>query len=122
MPHILTRGLRVALDVALISLAFWAAFLFRFEFAVPPAWARVALANWPVVAAIEYAALLSFGVHRYTWRCMGFPEALRVGWALTLSSAILVTFRLLLAANGRVFGLVGIPLGVLATNFFLTLV
>jgi len=122
MPHILTRGLRVALDIALISLAFWAAFLFRFEFAVPPAWARVALANWPFVAVIEYAALLGFGVHRFTWRYMGFPEALRVGWAMTASTAVLVTFRLLLSANGRVFGLVGIPLGVLATNFFLILV
>lgn len=122
MPHLLTRGLRVALDLALVSVAFWAAFLFRFEFAVPAAWARVALANWPFVAVIEYGALLGFGVHRYSWRYMGLPETLRIGWAIALSTAVLVTFRLLLSTNGHVLGLVGIPLGVLATNFFLSLV
>lgn len=122
MPHLLTRGLRVALDLALLSVAFWAAFLFRFEFSLPAAWARVALANWPFVVVIEYGALLGFGVHRYSWRYMGLLETLRIGWAMSASTAVLVTVRLLLAANGRVLGLIGIPLGVLATNFFLSLV
>jgi hypothetical protein len=38
MPRYLTRGLQVFGDLVTLSLAYWLAFLFRFEFRLPYDW------------------------------------------------------------------------------------
>ena len=121
MPHYVTRGLRVVVDLALLSLAFWAAFLFRFELQLPQRWVTVALISWPYVVAFEFVVLGLFGVHRFSWRYISIGETVRMGAALATASLFLVSLRVG-AIDIAGLDLPILPFGVLATNFFLGLV
>src|SRR5687767_12715077 len=93
MSRVLTRGLQIAVDLAVLSLAYWAAFLFRFEFAIPRLWLETALLNWGYVVAIGYLTLVVFGVPRYSWRYISMTEMLRIGVAVATWTTALVGLR-----------------------------
>lgn len=119
MPRYLSRVGRVAFDIAVISLAYWTAWLFRFEFHIPAIARGVALLTWPCVLALHYVALLAFGVHRMAWRYINLRDAVQVLFAVSCSAALVVTARLvrLLPETQTV-----IPLGVLAMDYVLVIV
>lgn len=116
MPRFLNRGLTVVFDAAVLSLAYWLAWLFRTEFA-PGAALDVILITWPYVILLQYACLAALGVPRMSWRYVSMRDAARMLYAGGLSTAVLVALRLGLPALG--VRLVVIPLGVLAMNFAL---
>ncbi len=113
MSRTLTRSLQVVVDLLVLSVALWLAFLFRFEFRIPREWAHVALTRWPFVIALTYAVLLAAGVHRYAWRYISLREILRIGPAVALAALVLAVVRLVSGdiTPDRVLSL---PLGVLA--------
>lgn len=117
MPRFL-KSIRVAADLGVMSLAYWLAFLFRFEFQIQRSILEVVLLNWPWVALCHYLALVAFGVPRMSWRYVNMRDTAHVMVAVATSTALLVTLRLrhlMPAANpGGV-----IPLGVLAMDFVL---
>src|ERR1043165_5238841 len=116
MPRFLNRSMRVALDIAVLSLAYWVAWLFRFEFVIPYAVLDVAAETWPVVIGLQFVMILVFSVPRMAWRYISIRDAQRVLVATSSAGAILVTLRLLrLLPQADSF----IPLGVLAMDFVL---
>ena len=117
MPRYLTRGLQVVLDLAALSVAFWTAFLFRFELSLPFFWARVAAVNWPYVVALEYGVLWAFAVPRYSWRYVSLRETARIGLAVAASTLVLVALRFAFGRYGGSLQLAVMPLGVLGSNF-----
>jgi FlaA1/EpsC-like NDP-sugar epimerase len=119
MTRYLTRGLQVALDLLVLSAAYWLAFLLRFEMHIPPLWMTVALATWPYVVALEYGVLSLFGVPRFSWRYIGIRETLRVAQAMAGSALVVMIVRLSLEDIGGLVGFVVVPLGVIATNLLL---
>ncbi|MGE0549003.1 MAG: polysaccharide biosynthesis protein [Kofleriaceae bacterium] len=123
MSRVLTRSLQVVVDLATISIAYWLAFLFRFEFSIPRVWFEVAVVNWGYVVAICYATLAAFGVPRYSWRYVSLREVLRIGVAVGASTSVLVALRLgFAAADVRINSLFIVPLGVLAMTSVLSFV
>jgi FlaA1/EpsC-like NDP-sugar epimerase len=94
MSRYLTRGLQTVADLSVLSIAYWLAFLFRFEFSIPSTWLQSALVNWPFVVAIQYCTLGLFGVLRMSWRYIGMREILRIGFATGASAAFLLGFRI----------------------------
>ena len=54
MSRYLTRGLQIAVDLGVLSVALWLAFLIRFEFAIPGVWFTVLLIAWPLVLAVPF--------------------------------------------------------------------
>jgi FlaA1/EpsC-like NDP-sugar epimerase len=123
MPRLISRGLQVALDVFVLSLAYWLAFLFRFEFAIPRSWLQVLLITWPYALSLQYLALTLFGVPRMSWRYVSIRDAARVAYAITAATFVLVTVRMVLPVlgSGRI-DVVLIPLGVLAMDLVLAFV
>jgi len=117
MPRFLNRGLTIVLDAAVLTLAYWMAWLFRMEFQVLPPYRDVILLTWPSVILLQYACLAGLGVPRMSWRYVGMRDAARVLYAGSLSTAVLVALRLALPALGIKSFI--IPLGVLAMNFAL---
>ncbi len=111
------RGLQVGLDVLMLSITYWLAWLVRFEFAIPTSWLHVLLATWPYVIALHYASLAIFRVPTLSWRYIGIGDIGRVLGALTASSALLVGVRLARPFTEYGVGIVGIPLGVLCIHF-----
>jgi len=119
MPRFINRTLRIAFDFGVMSLAYWFAWLFRFEFQIPAVAMSVALMTWPCVVGLQYVVLAAFGIPRVAWRYMNISDVLQVGVAITVSTSILFGLRLahLLPATNNV-----IPLSVLAMDFFLVFV
>jgi len=112
------RSLQIVLDSTALSIAFWLAFLFRFEFDIPAVELKRLLLNWPYVIALQYAGLWLFGVPRLSWRYMMMRDAVRIGLSITASTVVLVLLRLAIEHLTDINILV-IPLGVLAMNYAL---
>jgi FlaA1/EpsC-like NDP-sugar epimerase len=117
MPlRLFNRTVQVTLDVAILSFAYWLAFLFRFEFSLSPHWLKVVLFTWPYVLLMQYGSLALFGVPRLSWRYISIGDVSRVLSATLIASVMLAVVRLAgpyVAPN--VDSLV-IPLGVIAMN------
>lgn len=118
MPR-LFRSIQAVFDLAVLSAAYWLAFLFRFEFSIPSAWLRSSLAGWPYVVLIGYGVLGLLGVPKLSWRYTSLREAARIALALALATAILVVLRGVRFALPVVDWVVVVPYGVLCMNFFL---
>ncbi|HEU0030833.1 MAG TPA: nucleoside-diphosphate sugar epimerase/dehydratase [Kofleriaceae bacterium] len=118
MPRFLTRGLQIAVDLGVLSAAFWLAFLIRFEFSIPSYWLQIASISWPFVLGLEYGALVVFGVPKYAWRYISFKEAATVVLAMTVASSLLLIPRLL---DGIALEFLFLPLGVLCANLVLAI-
>ncbi|HEY4176128.1 MAG TPA: nucleoside-diphosphate sugar epimerase/dehydratase [Kofleriaceae bacterium] len=116
----LNRSLRTALDIAVLSIAYWLAFLFRFEFQLPRVAAGVLLVSWPYVILLQYAALAAFGIPRMAWRYVSMLDTVRMLGAMGASGVVLVLLRLVAPVTGLSFLIV--PYGVLAMNFVLAFV
>lgn len=118
MPRFFARSLQIVLDSTVLSVAFWLAFLFRFEFEIPASQIKLVLINWPYVIALQYFGLWLFGVPRMSWRYMTMRDAVRVLASVTASTTVLVGIRFTLEALTDATVLF-IPLGVLAMNYVL---
>ncbi len=121
MPRFLQRSLLSILDVIGLSIAYWLAFLFRFEFDIPRSEAQMVLLNWPYVVGIHFFGLYMLGIPRMSWRYMTMRDTVRIAFAVGLSSSILVTVRVsatLLTDHRMMF----LPLGVLAMDIVLAFV
>src|SRR3954471_7502844 len=119
MPRFLGRSIRMVFDLGVMSLAYWLAWLFRFEFQIPLVALKVAALTWPCVVGLQYATLLGFGVERIAWRYINMRDAMRILSATVISATVLVALRIahLLPITTSI-----IPLGVLAMDFVLGLV
>jgi FlaA1/EpsC-like NDP-sugar epimerase len=121
MPRFFQRSLLVILDIVGLSIAYWLAFQFRFEFHIPPDQLTLVLASWPYVVAAHYAGLYLLQVPRMSWRYMTMRDTIRVGFAVTLSTTFLVIVRTaapIFSSHWFVF----LPYGVIAMDFVLAFV
>ncbi|MEJ7596872.1 MAG: nucleoside-diphosphate sugar epimerase/dehydratase [Kofleriaceae bacterium] len=118
MPRLIKRSLQIALDLLVLSVAYWLAFLFRFEFRLPQSIVELFLIDWPVVVLIQYCFLALFGVPRMAWRYMSMHDVVRVMIAVSASTIVLAILRLGLPSM-TTSSAVYIPLGVLAMDFAL---
>ena len=118
MPR-LFRSIQAAFDLAVLSAAYWLAFLFRFEFSIPSAWLRSSLISWPYVVMIGYGALALLGVPKLSWRYVSLREAGRIAFAGAFATSILVGLRGVRFALPVTHWVVIVPYSVLCMNFFL---
>ena len=91
-----TRAVGLAVDSAVLAVAYWGAFLLRFDFHPPRwGWRAVALSFVTVVAA-HLAALLACGCYRIAWRRFSTRDLPRYLLATALAAAALTALRLLM--------------------------
>src|SRR3569623_484833 len=120
MITFLDRSLRTVLDIAVLSIAYWLAFLFRFELQITHAGAGVLFVSWPYVIALQYAALAAWGIPRMAWRYVSMVDTMHVFIAMASSGVVLLVLSLLPTLTG--ISILVVPLGVLATDFVLAIV
>jgi FlaA1/EpsC-like NDP-sugar epimerase len=120
MSRIVIKGTQVLLDLVVLSIAFWLAFLFRFEFQPNIQQYKLLFFTWPYVILFKYLVMVLFGVPNFSWRYVGTREATRIWAALTVASVVLVSLRLGLADFGGHTRFVVIPLGILAIDYTLS--
>ncbi len=124
MLRVTARIAQTLLDLAVLSAAYWLAFLLRFDFAghLPFQMFKRLLFTWPYVVGFEYFVLSLFAVPRFAWRYVGLREAAKVLWALSVVALALFAARLVSATYQQLwphaqYALV--PIGVIAANFVL---
>ena len=98
------RLAEILLDSVLIAVAFYCAFLLRFDGAVPPDFVQAFQLTLGVVIAARVAAFALFGVYRSSWEYAGILDLYRVLGGVALSTAVIfayVSWRAPLVANTR---------------------
>lgn len=84
------RLLVFAVDIALIAVAYVAAFLLRFDFAIPADQWNIFLRGLWIVLAIKPLVFLVSGLYRNLWRYASLHDAMEIFKVITISSVMAV--------------------------------
>jgi FlaA1/EpsC-like NDP-sugar epimerase len=117
--RLLNRSVQLAADVAILATAYAAAYVVRFEAAVPGLMWRTLAWTLPYVVAAQYALLRAFGVHRLAWRYVSIPDVRRIAYVVGASACILIATRILGVQAARAYEPITraiIPFGVTLTD------
>lgn len=98
------------LDFTIVMMAGMAAYIARFEGAIPSSYYRQLMVFVPTLAIARIATNWAFGVYRMVWRYVGLAEALRFAQAVAVVSTAVVLVRLLF---GRVEPRIIVPLSII---------
>lgn len=126
MRAFLLRGSQMAIDVGVLAIAFFLAFVLRFDWDIPFDMFRRLVLTFPYVIAFQFVVLLVFSVHRFSWRYFGLREAVRIGAAVALTAVVLLGLRIGLAPTVRAGNFTArfllLPIGVIAIDGVLAFV
>ena len=114
---LLTRRMQAAMDAVAIAAAFGVAYVFRFDFSIPPDYVRRLVAQVPWVVAFYVAGLFAFGVYNLIWRYVGLAELRRFIAAAAVATVPLLVGRLALPDALRDFR---VPVSVSLMTAFLS--
>ncbi|MCY7376438.1 MAG: polysaccharide biosynthesis protein [Pyrinomonadaceae bacterium] len=93
----LRRPFQLAADIAVLSGAFFLAYLFRFEFELSEYYLDNALTQLPFVVFIQFAALFLVGAYSIIWRYVSLEDIKAFLKAALISGVILILIRLLVS-------------------------
>ncbi|MEE8111013.1 MAG: hypothetical protein V3T44_08290 [bacterium] len=82
--------LEVLIDFCLICIAYYLAFLLRFEGIAPDRYIDLFFESLPVVIAIKLGAFFFFGLYRNVWRYVSVEDLVAIAKAITLGSLICI--------------------------------
>lgn len=102
-------------DLAAVIAAWWLAYLFRFNFDIPPSHLASLKETLPWVISIQVAAFLWFGLYRGVWRYASLPDLRRILLAVLAGAAAVALGLFLLQL------LAGVPRSVLLLDPILLL-
>ena len=122
MSRFVNRTTQNIIDVVVLSLAFWLAFLLRFDW--QPTFEMVTRHAfvWPYIVALQFALLVSFGIPRFAWRYVGLREATRIAFSIGTAAIVLLVARVISARSLHIFPhalYALVPIGVIAINSIL---
>jgi FlaA1/EpsC-like NDP-sugar epimerase len=113
------QAVLLVLDGILISLAFYLAFLLRFDGDIPPERLGQFLRHLPVLLVLRLSVHVFFGIQRWSFRLSGFHEAVRlIETSLCGSAAFVAVFYFLQRAAEDLT--LGPPRSVVVIEFLLT--
>ena len=88
--------LLLAIDLALVLVAWWLAFWLRFNLELPEEYAWLALLSLPLCLAGHAAGLLMLRVYRQVWRYIGLPELRQLAGGVLLGALLTAAAVLML--------------------------
>ncbi|SDK12220.1 NDP-sugar epimerase, includes UDP-GlcNAc-inverting 4,6-dehydratase FlaA1 and capsular polysaccharide biosynthesis protein EpsC [Methylophilus rhizosphaerae] len=83
-------------DAIAVVFAWWVAFLFRFNFHVPPAYLGYLLESLPIIFILHSVCFYSFGLYRGLWRFASLPDLKRIVRAIAFGALLTVSFALVI--------------------------
>lgn len=95
-------ALALAHDVVAAAVAWYGAYLLRFNFELPPEHSAVMLQTLWVVLPLQAIAFVSFGLYRGTWRFASVLDLKRILLTVTVSAVVLVAVLFMLSTSFRV--------------------
>ena len=94
--YLLFSGIQVVLDISLLSAAFVAAYLLRFDFYVPPDEVRNFLIQLPLVVLLQFVAMTMAGARGSIWRYTDLAHLKSFLYAALGSFIVVAVLRLAL--------------------------
>ncbi len=82
------RVFEVLLDVVLVTMAYYGAYLLRFDGAMPAEHLTVVMSTLPLVILLQMPFLVLGGVYRGLWRYTGISDLVKIGRAVVLGTAV----------------------------------
>ncbi len=79
----------IAHDLAAVVAAWWLAYLFRFNFDIPPSHLSFLLSILPWVVLSQFASFQLFGLYRGHWKYASLPDLRRILLAILLGIAVI---------------------------------
>lgn len=110
------RLMQLAVDVGLLAAAYIAAFLVRFEGAIPRTLWRTLAVSLPLVVVLQMGVLRQRGVHRLVWRYISLPDARKILAAVATATLVLLCVRAVIGSSWYEHHLASSPLELL-NNF-----
>ena len=95
-------ALALAHDVVAAAVAWYGAYLLRFNFELPPEHHAVMLQTLWLVLPLQAVAFISFGLYRGTWRFASVLDLKRILLTVTVSAVVLVALLFMLSTTFRV--------------------
>ncbi|MCO6511312.1 MAG: polysaccharide biosynthesis protein [Aridibacter famidurans] len=95
----LRRPVQLIADVAILSGAFWFAYLLRFDFNIPGHYRASAINQLPFVVFIQFASLFAAGAYSIIWRYVSLEDIKAFLKAAVISGTILLVIRLVFVAE-----------------------
>ena len=80
---------QVAVDAALLAIAWFAAFELRFDFDRAPGWGSYWQQTIAIAVGIKIASLLAFGAYNKWWRYVGMRDLAALGKAAIAATGVL---------------------------------
>ena len=118
---------QIVIDAALVSLAFWLAFLLRFDFEIPARYADLLATVFWYVVAVKMATFVFSGLYNKWWRYAGIRDLASLLQATVIASALAVVAAEIVArytqtpAGAHETALyVSVPRGVIFLDWMLT--
>jgi FlaA1/EpsC-like NDP-sugar epimerase len=121
---------QVATDAALVSIALIGAFLWRFDFAIPPRYTHLMWSVLGIMVGVKVVTFVSFGLYNKWWRYSSVRDLTHIIQAVVTASALAFVAGSLWARYGQdpILTRYGInvairalPLGVVGFDWMLTL-
>jgi FlaA1/EpsC-like NDP-sugar epimerase len=95
-------GFALAHDVLAAAIAWYTAYLFRFNFDLPLDHQSLMLQALWVVLPLQAIAFVSFGLYRGTWRFASVPDLKRILLTVAFAAVVLVAMLFMLSTSLRV--------------------
>jgi len=112
-----TLALRIVVDILVVAVALWLAFLLRFDGTIPTGYIAVLWRAVVLAMGLKIPVFMVFRTHRFSWRHVGLSELYWSGVAVVVGSLLLASVAAL-ALHNTTWG--NIPRSVLAIDFLLT--
>lgn len=86
-------------DIIVALFIWYFSFQLRFNFFIPPDFAKVVLVSLPAVLVIESICFYYFGLYRGVWRFASLPDLKRIVRAIGLSALIITSLSFVVRSN-----------------------
>ena len=90
-------GAEIALDLVLLTVAYYLAFLLRFEGFAETAWLYLFVQTIPIVVSLQLLSLVVFRAYRTLWRFLALTDVLNMARALTVGGLAAAAVLLVIA-------------------------
>jgi FlaA1/EpsC-like NDP-sugar epimerase len=111
----------LAVHLAIFAIAFFSAFLTRYDFKFDLPWMETFVATVAMVLAVKGVIFYSLGNCHVSWKRVAFGDLLNLLWAATLSMLVIAAIDGLLLSSGRFAGARHVPRGVILLDWAFTI-
>jgi len=114
-------GVLLLVHALIFAIAFYIAFLARFDFYLEPRWLAVYLATVGGVVVVKSIVFYLTGNCHVSWRRVAFGDLLNLLWAATLSMLVIAAIDGLFLSSGRLGAARHVPRGVILLDWAATI-